>query len=82
MSMNDVMNTALAVKGRRRPIMHKPMFVGKALGSVARFLPTPPLTPDAVEFIAAPAVADDADLRRVLNTELTSLRDGLRTYMG
>jgi NADH dehydrogenase len=82
MSMNDVLKTALAVKGRKRPILHQPMFVGKAIGSVARFLPTPPLTPDAVEFIAAPAVADDADLRRVLNTELTSLRDGLRTYMG
>jgi uncharacterized protein YbjT (DUF2867 family) len=82
MSMNDVLNTAMDVAGRKRPILHQPMVVGKVLGTLAGVLPTPPLSADAVEFIALPAVADTANLHRVLAPELMSLREGLRTYMG
>jgi NADH dehydrogenase len=82
MSMNDVLKTAMDVAGRRRPILHQPMFVGKLLGTIAGVLPTPPLSADAVEFIAAPAVADMANLHRVLSPQLTTLREGLRTYLG
>ena len=82
MSMNDVLKTAMDVAGRRRPILHQPMFVGKVLGTIAGVLPTPPLSADAVDFIAAPAVADTANLQRVLSPKLTPLREGLATYLG
>ena len=53
-----------AGEGKKRPILHQPMFVGKAIGTVMSLLPiTPPLTADAVDFIASPAVADTRNLR-------------------
>jgi len=82
MSMNEVLKTAMDVAGRRRPILHQPMFVGKVMGTVASVLPSPPLSADAVEFIAAPAVADTSNLERVLSPRLTRLREGLATYLG
>jgi NADH dehydrogenase len=82
LSMNDVLKTAMDVAGRRRPILHQPMFVGKIAGTLAGVLPTPPLSADAVDFIAAPAVADTANLERVLAPRLTPLREGLQTYLG
>ncbi len=81
MSMNEVLKTGLSVLGRRRFILHQPVFVGKLLGSVAQLLPTPPLTPDAVEFICFPAVANNLTLQRVFAPKLTPLREGLSTYL-
>jgi uncharacterized protein YbjT (DUF2867 family) len=81
MSMNDVLKTAMDVAGRRRPILHQPIFVGKLLGAFAGVLPTPPLSADAVDFIAEPAVADTTSLMRVFSPSLTSLRQGLATYL-
>jgi NADH dehydrogenase len=82
MSMNEVLNTAMDVAGRKRPILHQPMFVGKLAGTLAGILPTPPLSADAVDFIAAPAVADNKNLQQILSPQLMPLRKGLRTYLG
>jgi NADH dehydrogenase len=81
MSMNDVLKTAMDVAGRRRPILHQPMFIGKLAGTLASLLPSPPLTADAVDFIAEPAVADTTNLERVLAPQLTPLRQGMQTYL-
>jgi NADH dehydrogenase len=82
MSMNEVLQTALDVMGRKRFILHQPVVVGKVAGRVASLLPNPPLSADAVDFINEPAVADTGNLERVLQPELTTLREGLRTYLG
>jgi hypothetical protein len=79
--MNDVLKTAMEVAGRRRPILHQPTLIGKALGTVASVLPKPPLSADAVDFITAPAVADTSNLQRVLSPKLTTVREGLSTYL-
>jgi uncharacterized protein YbjT (DUF2867 family) len=81
MTFNDVINTALEVMGRKRPILHQPVFVGKVAGACASILPRPPLTPDAVEFIIQPAVADNTVLEETLAPKLTPLREGLETYL-
>jgi NADH dehydrogenase len=81
MTMDEVFKTALDVMGKKRPILHQPVAVGKALGSVASLLPSPPLSPDAVDFITQPAVADTTRLKAVLNPQLTPLREALSTYM-
>jgi NADH dehydrogenase len=83
MSMNDVLKTALDVKGRKRFLLHQPIFVGKALGRLAALQPfmTPPLTADAVDFIANPAVADTSNLERALEPQLTPLRQALEGYL-
>lgn len=81
MSMNDVVKTALEVQGKKRPLLHQPAFVGKAIGAITSILPSPPLSPDAIDFITEPAVADNAAVLRVLNAQLTPLRQGLETYL-
>jgi len=82
MTMNEVLQTALQVKGRKRFILHQPVFVGKLIGTVAGLAPfAPPLTADAVEFIIQPAVADNTALESKLGTQLTHLREGLESYM-
>ena len=83
MSMNDVIRTALEVAGLKRAILHQPAFVGKLLGAVAQFLPGPPLTPDAIDFITHEAVADNAALEAAFpGLRLTPLRQGLASYLG
>jgi uncharacterized protein YbjT (DUF2867 family) len=82
MTMNDVLKTALDVMGKRRPILHQPIFVGKLAGSLASILPSPPLSADAVDFITEPAVADTTKLREVLSPRFTPFREGLETYLG
>jgi uncharacterized protein YbjT (DUF2867 family) len=82
MSMDDVVRTALEVQGRRRPILHQPVIVGKAMGTVLGALPMRPLSADAIDFITHPAVADNTRLLEVLRPRLTPLREGLTTYLG
>jgi uncharacterized protein YbjT (DUF2867 family) len=83
MSMNQVLKTGLEVMGRRRFILHQPIFVGKLIGRLAALQPfgTPLLTEDSVDFISSPAVADNTNLMQVLKPELTPLRQALETYL-
>jgi NADH dehydrogenase len=82
MSMNDVVKTALEVQGKKRPLLHQPVFVGKLIGSLPSIPPLPALTADAIDFITNPAVADNRELVEVLQPRLTPLREGLATYLG
>lgn len=82
MSMNDVVKTALEVQGKKKLLLHQPVFAGKTIGTLASILPSPPLSADAIDFITHPAVADNSVLMRVLNPQLTTLREGLTTYLG
>lgn len=83
MSMNEVINTSLEVQGKKRPILHQPVIVGKALGTIASFLPVAKkqLSSDAVEFIIQPAVADNLNAAVRLKPKFTLLRDGMASYM-
>jgi NADH dehydrogenase len=86
MTMNDVLKTALDVMGKKRPILHQPVVIGKALGTLMSLLPSPPLPPmplsaDAVDFITEPAVGDTSRLLQILQPRLTPFREGLETYL-
>ena len=81
LTMDEVIKAALAVTGKKRPILHQPVVFGKALGRVASLLPSPPLSADAIDFLLAPAVADTTRLKEALNPTLTPLRAGLATYL-
>ena len=82
LSMDGVIQAALAVSGKRRPILHQPAALGKGLARILQLLPGPPLTPDAIDFITHPAVADNTELERVFSPRLTPLREALATYLG
>ena len=82
MTMNDVIKTALRVSGRRRPLFHAPASLLKIAAWPLQFLPRPPLTPDAVDFVNQPAVVDTAPLLAAMPRRLTPLAEGLATYLG
>jgi NADH dehydrogenase len=85
-SLNEFLALALRALGRRRPILHIPMPLGKLQGRLLQHLPGRVLTPGAVEFVAQEGALAPAD--RLLLTErfpefgATSLADGLGSYMG
>jgi uncharacterized protein YbjT (DUF2867 family) len=81
LTMDEVVRTALEVMGRRRPLVHTPAVLLKAFGLVARFLPGPPMTPDAVNFVTMDALADNTALLETFDVRLTPLREGLATYL-
>ncbi len=81
MSMDDVVKTALEIAGKKRPILHQPIALGKLIGSVLQLLPNPPLTADSIDFITHDAVADNSAVERVFAPKLTPLREGLATYI-
>lgn len=82
LSMRDVVKAALDAAGRKRLILPAPKFVMKLAASILQFAPGKPLTPNAVDFITADAVADPSATESALGFRTTPLREGLATYMG
>jgi uncharacterized protein YbjT (DUF2867 family) len=81
MTMNEVVRTGLRVTGRRRFLLHVPEALMRIAAWPLQFLPRPPLTPDAVVFVNQPATVDVGPLLAAMPRRLTSLEDGLRTYL-
>jgi nucleoside-diphosphate-sugar epimerase/ligand-binding SRPBCC domain-containing protein len=82
MSMRQVIGRALAVAGIRRPLVPGPTPLIKLAAWPMRFLPSPPLTPDAVDFVNQPATVDLEPLMRRMPRRLVPLDEGLATYLG
>jgi uncharacterized protein YbjT (DUF2867 family)/ligand-binding SRPBCC domain-containing protein len=82
LKMRDIIATALRVAGLRRPIIPGPTPLIKLVAVPLSWLPTPILTPDAVDFINQPATVDLAPLLARMPRRLTPLEEGLRTYLG
>jgi nucleoside-diphosphate-sugar epimerase len=84
-SIDEFLRLALRAMERVRAVLHIPKSVGKVQGAVMQFLPGRPLSPAAVDFVAAPAAATDAD-RQWLAEEFpefkpTTVREGLKSYL-
>ena len=82
LSMRQIISRALRVAGIRRPIVPAPGLLVKLVALPMTLLPTPPLSPDAVDFINQPATVDMGPVLEVLPRTLTTLDDGLATYLG
>jgi NADH dehydrogenase len=81
LSMRAIIGRALRAAGIRRPILPAPAPLIKLAAWPLCLLPSPPLTPDAVDFINAPAVVDTAPLLARMPRRLTPLDEGLATYL-
>ncbi|MDZ7727258.1 MAG: NAD(P)H-binding protein [Dehalococcoidia bacterium] len=79
--MDDVIRTALRVKGQRRFLLHQPKALMKVAASFAQYVPGRPLTPDAIDFITQDGVADITAFTETFGMRPTPLEDGLRTYL-
>jgi len=82
MRMRDVISRALTIAGIRRPIIPGPAPLIRMGAVPLTLLPSPPLTPDAVDFINQPATVDIGPLLERMPRRLTSLDEGLGTYLG
>ena len=81
LTMDEVIRCALQVAGKRRFLLHNPVFVMKAVASLVQFAPGRPLTPGAIDFITMDGVADNTNLTASFGLPLTPLRDGLSRYL-
>jgi hypothetical protein len=82
MPMREIIRRATRVAGRRRPVVAGPTPLLKLAAWPLSFLPTPPLTPDAVDFINQPATVDLAPLLARMPRRLMPFEEGLATYLG
>ncbi len=80
LTMDEIIRTALQVRGKKRFLLHQPAALMKLVASVAQFAPGRPLTPDAIDFILMDPIADTASLREVFGLPLTPLAEALATY--
>ncbi|MCJ7709440.1 MAG: NAD-dependent epimerase/dehydratase family protein, partial [Chloroflexi bacterium] len=82
LTMREIITAAIAQDDHRRPIVPGPAPLIKVGAWPLQFLPAPPLTPDAVDFINQPATVDNAPLLDAMPRRLTPLAEGLATYLG
>ena len=80
--LREIIARGLRVSGLNRPIVPGPTPLIKLGAALVSWLPTPPITPDAIDFINQPATADMASLLSRMPRRLTPLDEGLRTYLG
>jgi uncharacterized protein YbjT (DUF2867 family) len=81
LTMDAVVREALRVQGRRRFILHAPVALMKLVTRPLTLLPSPPMTPDAIDFVVQSAQVDTAPLTAVLPRALLPLMEGLATYL-
>ena len=82
LTMNEVLGTMMQARGKRKPLVHFPVALPKLAGFFLQFLPNPPLSPDAVDFVTGDALADLGPLLAAFDLTLTPLGEGLATYLG
>ncbi len=84
-TLNEFLRVALTTMGRRRPILHIPVPLGKLQGALMQHLPGRPLTPDAVDFVSQGGTATQADRQllaeRFPEFRTTPLQEALASYM-
>jgi NADH dehydrogenase len=81
LTMDEIIRVALRVQGRRRHILHAPAWLAKLATRPLTLLPSPPMTPDAIDFIIQAAPVDTGPLAAALPRRLTPLAEGLASYL-
>ncbi len=76
LTMDAVIREALRIQGRRRFILHAPVVLMKLVTRPLTLLPSPPMTPDAIDFVVQSAQVDTAPLTAVLPRALLPLTEG------
>lgn len=83
LEMREVVQTIVRVLGIRRPypIVPHPKPFMKLVAWFLEFLPTPPLSRDAIDFVTMEEPVDDRPAREVLGWNPRRLEDALRLYL-
>lgn len=78
LTMDEIIQTMLRVMGRRRPLLHHPVWFMKVATLPMALLPSPPLSPSAVDFVVMEEHVDTRELLRDFQVRLTPLVEGLQ----
>jgi len=81
MTMDEVVRTLQKVLRKRRPIVHHPKALMKLAAWPMRVLPSPPLSPDAVDFVTQVVEMDTKPAAAYLGFQPRGLEEGLRDYL-
>jgi nucleoside-diphosphate-sugar epimerase len=82
LTWNEIMRTLLDVMGLRRTLVHIPPWMPTAAGFFAQALPKPPLSPAAVKFLTAEALASTGPLLKAFpQLRPRPLREALASYL-
>jgi NADH dehydrogenase len=81
LTMDAVVREALRIQGRRRLILHAPAGLMKLLTRPLTLLLSPPMTPDAIDFVVQSAQVDTGPLTAALPRRLMPLAEGLGSYL-
>jgi NADH dehydrogenase len=81
LTMDEIVATLQRVLGTHRPVIHQPAGFMKLAALPMRLLPTPPLSPEAVDFILQEAHVDPKPAEETFGVSFSRLEDGLRTYL-
>jgi NADH dehydrogenase len=82
LTMSEVIRAMMEVRGKRKLLLHLPAWFAKLGAFFLQFLPNAPLSPGAIDFATAEAVADTASLLDAFDLRPRTLREGLGTYLG
>jgi NADH dehydrogenase len=80
-TMDEILRTIMRVLGKPRPLVHQPAWLVKIPASLLQYLPNPPLSPGAIDFIVMDEPVDPTDAERVFGVRFRGLEEGLRTYL-
>jgi uncharacterized protein YbjT (DUF2867 family) len=81
LTMDEIVRTIQQVLGKRRPLLHHPAKLMKRLVWPMRFLPVPPLSPDAIDFITQEVELDPRPAQEYFGFPFRTLVEGLREYL-
>lgn len=82
LTMDEIIRTALRVSGKRRFLLHNPVWLMKPVAGLVQHFPGRPLTPGSIDFITMDGVADTKELSSTFQLPLTPLEEALREYLG
>ncbi|MFZ5814880.1 MAG: complex I NDUFA9 subunit family protein [Bacillota bacterium] len=77
LTMDEIIRTMLRVMGKRRPLIHHPVWFIKLATIPMQLLPNPILSPSAVDFVLQEEKVDTTALVRDFQIRLTPLEEGL-----
>ncbi|HYF91454.1 MAG TPA: complex I NDUFA9 subunit family protein [Symbiobacteriaceae bacterium] len=77
LTMDEIIQTMLSVMGKRRRLIHQPAWLMKLLTAPLTLLPTPPLSPAAVDFVLMEESVDNTAVMCDLGLRLRPLDEGL-----
>lgn len=81
MTMKEIIQTLLAVMGKRRLVLPVPLWIAKLGTAPLVLLPHPPMSPQGIEFAVQDGLVDNTEVHNTLGVDPVPLRTGLEVYL-